>query len=87
MIRKAPDPATAREQLMARDWPASDVVALGIAWGLPLPAYDLTKRWLAAHPDDEDTELLTVLVRSMASSWMTTMWSVWIGGDDVTAGE
>jgi DNA gyrase subunit A len=28
LIRKAPDPATAREQLMARDWPASDVVAL-----------------------------------------------------------
>ncbi|MET0301076.1 MAG: DNA gyrase subunit A, partial [Methyloceanibacter sp.] len=28
VIRKAPDPATAREQLMARDWPASDVVAL-----------------------------------------------------------
>jgi len=28
LIRKAPDPATAREQLMARDWPAMDVVAL-----------------------------------------------------------
>ena len=28
VIRKAPDPATAREQLMARDWPAADVVAL-----------------------------------------------------------
>jgi len=28
VIRKAPDPAAAREQLMARDWPASDVVAL-----------------------------------------------------------
>jgi DNA gyrase subunit A len=28
VIRKAPDPATAREQLMARDWPAQDVVAL-----------------------------------------------------------
>ncbi len=28
LIRKAPDPATAREQLMARDWPARDVVAL-----------------------------------------------------------
>jgi DNA gyrase subunit A len=28
VIRKAPDPATAREQLMARDWPAKDVVAL-----------------------------------------------------------
>ncbi len=28
LIRKAPDPATAREQLMARDWPAKDVVAL-----------------------------------------------------------
>jgi DNA gyrase subunit A len=28
LIRKAPDPATAREQLMARDWPAKDVVSL-----------------------------------------------------------
>ena len=28
LIRKAPDPATARERLMARDWPAGDVVAL-----------------------------------------------------------
>jgi DNA gyrase subunit A len=28
LIRKAPDPVTAREQLMARDWPAKDVVAL-----------------------------------------------------------
>ncbi len=28
LIRKAPDPATAREQLMERDWPAKDVVAL-----------------------------------------------------------
>jgi len=28
LIRKAPDPATAREELMARDWPAKDVVAL-----------------------------------------------------------
>jgi DNA gyrase subunit A len=28
VIRKAPDPAAAREQLMARDWPARDVVAL-----------------------------------------------------------
>jgi DNA gyrase subunit A len=28
VIRKAPDPAAAREQLMARDWPATDVVAL-----------------------------------------------------------
>jgi DNA gyrase subunit A len=28
VIRKAPDPATAREQLMTRDWPAKDVVAL-----------------------------------------------------------
>ncbi len=28
LIRKAPDPATAREQLMARDWPAKDVEAL-----------------------------------------------------------
>src|SRR6185437_9927486 len=28
LIRHAPDPATAREQLMARDWPAKDVVAL-----------------------------------------------------------
>jgi DNA gyrase subunit A len=28
VIRKAPDPAAAREQLMARDWPAEDVVAL-----------------------------------------------------------
>jgi DNA gyrase subunit A len=28
LIRKAPDPATAREQLMARHWPAKDVVAL-----------------------------------------------------------
>jgi DNA gyrase subunit A len=28
LIRKAPDPATAREQLMTRDWPARDVVAL-----------------------------------------------------------
>ncbi|MGH6734555.1 MAG: DNA gyrase subunit A [Methyloceanibacter sp.] len=28
LIRKAPDPATAREQLMARDWPAKDEVAL-----------------------------------------------------------
>ncbi|HYJ59075.1 MAG TPA: DNA gyrase subunit A [Methyloceanibacter sp.] len=28
VIRKAPDPAAAREQLMARDWPAKDVVAL-----------------------------------------------------------
>jgi len=28
VIRKAPDPTTAREQLMARDWPARDVVAL-----------------------------------------------------------
>ncbi len=28
VIRKAPDPAAAREQLMARDWPAQDVVAL-----------------------------------------------------------
>ena len=25
LIRRAPDPATAREQLMARDWPAADV--------------------------------------------------------------
>jgi tetratricopeptide (TPR) repeat protein len=25
--------------------------------GLPLPAYDLTKRWLAAHPDDADLKL------------------------------
>ena len=25
LIRSAPDPATAREQLMARDWPAKDV--------------------------------------------------------------
>ncbi len=28
LIRKAPDPATAREQLLARHWPARDVVAL-----------------------------------------------------------
>jgi len=28
VIRKAPDPAAAREKLMARDWPAEDVVAL-----------------------------------------------------------
>ena len=28
LIRKAPDPGTAREQLMTRDWPAKDVVAL-----------------------------------------------------------
>ncbi len=28
LIRKAPDPATAREQLMAREWPAKDVEAL-----------------------------------------------------------
>ena len=28
LIRKAPDPATAREQLMGRDWPAKDVIAL-----------------------------------------------------------
>ncbi|MGB6924636.1 MAG: DNA gyrase subunit A [Methyloceanibacter sp.] len=28
LIRRAPDPATAREQLMARDWPAKDVIAL-----------------------------------------------------------
>jgi DNA gyrase subunit A len=28
LIRRAPDPASAREQLMARDWPARDVVAL-----------------------------------------------------------
>ena len=28
LIRRAPDPTTAREQLMARDWPAKDVVAL-----------------------------------------------------------
>jgi DNA gyrase subunit A len=28
LIRRAPDPASAREQLMARDWPAKDVVAL-----------------------------------------------------------
>ena len=25
--------------------------------GLPLPAYDLTKRWLAAHPNDADLKL------------------------------
>ena len=28
LIRKAPDPATARAELQARDWPASDVAAL-----------------------------------------------------------
>jgi DNA gyrase subunit A len=28
VIRKAPDPSSAREQLMTRDWPAKDVVAL-----------------------------------------------------------
>ncbi len=28
LIRKAPDPAAARQQLMERDWPAKDVVAL-----------------------------------------------------------
>jgi DNA gyrase subunit A len=28
LIRRAPDPSTAREQLMAKDWPARDVVAL-----------------------------------------------------------
>lgn len=28
LIRKAPDPATAREQLMTRDWPAKDVAPL-----------------------------------------------------------
>ena len=28
LIRKAPDPQTAREQLMARDWPASDVAPM-----------------------------------------------------------
>jgi DNA gyrase subunit A len=28
LIRKAPDPASAREQLMARDWPAKDIVPL-----------------------------------------------------------
>ncbi len=28
LIRRAPDPSTAREQLMTRDWPAKDVVAL-----------------------------------------------------------
>ena len=28
VIRKAPDPGKAREQLMSRDWPAKDVVAL-----------------------------------------------------------
>jgi DNA gyrase subunit A len=28
LVRKAPDPATAREQLMARDWPAHDIVPL-----------------------------------------------------------
>jgi DNA gyrase subunit A len=28
LIRSAPDPSTAREQLMARDWPAKDMVAL-----------------------------------------------------------
>ena len=31
LIRNAPDPATAREQLMARDWPAKDVVRAGRA--------------------------------------------------------
>ncbi len=28
LIRKAPDPATAREQLMGRDWPAKDMAPL-----------------------------------------------------------
>jgi DNA gyrase subunit A len=28
LIRKAPDPASAREQLMARDWPAKDIIPL-----------------------------------------------------------
>jgi len=28
LIRKAPDPATAKEQLMARDWPAKDLASL-----------------------------------------------------------
>ena len=28
LIRKAPDPAAAREQLMAKDWPAKDIVPL-----------------------------------------------------------
>jgi DNA gyrase subunit A len=28
LIRKAPDPSTAREQLMARDWPAKDIIPL-----------------------------------------------------------
>ena len=28
LIRKAPDPAAAREQLMAKDWPAKDVIPL-----------------------------------------------------------
>jgi len=28
LIRKAPDPAAAREQLMARDWPAQDIIPL-----------------------------------------------------------
>jgi DNA gyrase subunit A len=28
LIRRAPDPSTAREKLMTRDWPAKDVVAL-----------------------------------------------------------
>jgi DNA gyrase subunit A len=28
LIRKAPDPATAREKLMTRDWPAKDIVPL-----------------------------------------------------------
>ena len=31
LIRNAPDPATAREQLMARDWPARDIAAAGRA--------------------------------------------------------
>jgi DNA gyrase/topoisomerase IV subunit A len=47
VIRKAPDPATAREQLMARDWPAGDVVAL-----VELIADPRHKVSAKAHPDD-----------------------------------
>jgi tetratricopeptide (TPR) repeat protein len=40
--------------------PRADVLARAsqlISRGQPLPAYDLTKRWLAAHPDDVELQL------------------------------
>ena len=48
LIRRAPDPNTARERLMAREWPAADVAPLILLIDKILPAERF--RWTATPP-------------------------------------